>query len=224
MNDSTVTPQPAPRRRPDGPASPASSASPAQRAGETRPSLERLSKGDLLTLAASLGITVSRRDTKATIRQRIHQHAAAHTGTGDATDTAAASAGVGGDLVVLDVSDVNALLVVARRFAAAAEVAFKLEGVAAAAHELPDALTFGPGTQAVEVILRLAELAPDAVLLGQFAAVLGRLVVELSRQVNRNEHIASDQLAGDVTQHVPSGARDAGTDSDTATDRRGDAA
>ena len=104
---------------------------------------------------------------------------------------------------VLDVPDITALEKIARDFAAAVEAATHLTTIAATAQGLPDALTFGPGKKVIEVIMTLAELAPDPARLAAFAEALPLLLTAVKEQQGRNEHMAADQLAGDVEQHVP---------------------
>jgi hypothetical protein len=104
----------------------------------------------------------------------------------------------------LDIPNADALLIVARNFAAAAEAASQIQAIAMTAQNLPDALDYGPGHKVLAVIMSLAELAPDPKQLGEFAETLPLLLKELNAQLNRNDVISSDGLTGDAEKHVTS--------------------
>lgn len=104
----------------------------------------------------------------------------------------------------LDVPNADALMVVAQAFAQAAEAASQIQAIAMTAQNLPDALTYGPGRPVLAVIMTLAELAPDPKKLGEFAETLPVLLKELNAQLNRNEHMATDQLTGEAQAHTTS--------------------
>lgn len=100
-----------------------------------------------------------------------------------------------------EVSDAQTLWATARRLAAAAELVLMLQRVVATAHGLPDALTFGPGTDVLDVITSLAELAADLQTLADFAVALQQLHAAVRRQRARNEHLLEDGLSGNIDQH-----------------------
>jgi hypothetical protein len=123
-------------------------------------------------------------------------------GTTDSTTNGTENADMAPTTSTLDVPNADALLAVAKTFTAAAEAASQLQAIAMNAQNLPDALGYGPGNKVLQVIMALAELAPDPKQLGEFADTLPRLEQELQAQLNRNEVIDNDGLTGEAKDHV----------------------
>lgn len=108
----------------------------------------------------------------------------------------------------LDVTNADALLVIAEQFAAAVPVAEQVWEVAVIAGDLPDSLAYGPAGRLLAVILKLAELSPEPQRLAGFTEQLPQLQVELLAQLTRNEHITADGLTGEITAHTAGSERD----------------